>query len=322
AALQVRPDHAHDDYLELLDDWGLAGGLIVAVGGGLFFVGLRRSWPHVRRQENDLGSGMSNRYAFFLGGVSGLSALAVHSFVDFNLHIPANALAAVVVLGLVTTDLRHATKRYWVRTRLPLQCALTGVLAGFLVFFSLQTWGRAGEMVWTERAEVQPPFSDEEAAALEKALAFQPQNFLTAYHIGECFRTQSWEGHDNYVELAQKALKFYELGAKLNPHDELCPLRSGMCLDFIGRYDEAQKFYSEAETLDPNGNWVVANIGWHFLQIGDYAAARQWFLRADQLSNWQNATAKVNLLDICEPKLSDRASGRLPLQMYYHGKDN
>ncbi|MGA2247968.1 MAG: O-antigen ligase family protein [Verrucomicrobiota bacterium] len=321
-ALQLRPEHAHDDYLELLDEMGLAGAVIVAAGAGIFIFGLKRSWPHVRREENDFGSGTSNRYAFFLGAVGGLCALAVHSLVDFNMHIPANALAGVAVLGLVASNLRFATKRYWVRARLPLQCALTVVLGGFIIFFGRQTWGRAGELVWTDRAEVLPPFSDEQAGALEKALAFEPSDFLTAYHLGECFRTRSWEGGDNYVELAEKALKFYELGARLNPYDELCPLRSGMCLDWTGRHTEAEKYYSDAEMLDPNGNWVVANIGWHYLQIGDYAAARQWFLRAERLSNWENDTARVNRRDICEPKLADRASGRLPLQLYYHGKDN
>jgi tetratricopeptide (TPR) repeat protein len=322
AALQVRPEHAHNDYLELLDELGLAGALIAAAGAGIFILGLIQSWPHVRREESDLGSARSSRYAFYLGAVSGLAALAVHSLVDFNLHVPADALAGAAVFGLLASNLRFATKRFWVRARLPVQCTATAALAAFLVFLACQTWGRAGEMIWTDRAEVSPPFSDEQAAALQKALAFEPENFLTAYNLGECYRTQSWEDGDHYEDLANKAATFYALGAKLNPYSELCPLRTGMCLDWIGRHAEAEKYYSTAETLDPNGNWVIANIGWHYLQTGDYPAARQWFLRAIKLSNNQNDTARVNLQDICEPKLSDRASGRLPLEMFYPRKDN
>jgi O-antigen ligase len=316
---QMRPEHAHDDYLELLDELGLAGGLIVFAGAGLFVFGLKRSWPHVRREENDFGSGMSNRYAFYLGAVAGLSALAVHSFVDFNLHVPANALATVVVLGLVASNVRFATKRYWVRVRRPLQLGLTVVLGGFIVVLSRQTWQRAGEMIWIDHAEILPAYSDEQVAALERALAIEPKNFLTAYHLGECFRTQSFDGGDNYAELCGKALKYYELGARLNPHDELCPLRYGMCLDWLGRYAESEKYFLEAETLDPNGNYVAGNIGWHYLQIGDYAAARQWLLRAIKLSNWKNDDAKDDLKNL-EPKIADRASGtnQVLQQMYYH----
>lgn len=323
-ALQVRPEHAHNDYLELLDEFGLAGGLLVAVGAGVFIFGLKQSWPHVRRAESDFGNSMSTRYAIFLGALGALAALATHSLVDFNLHVPANALVGTVILGLVASNLRHATKRYWVRARLPVQGAATVVLGAFIVYFGVQAWGRTGEMIATDRAEVLPPYSDAQVAALEKALASEPKNFLTAYNIGECYRLQSWEDGDNYAELAQKALKYYGLGARLNPYSELCPLRSGMCLDKLGRHAEAEKYYSIAETLDPNGNWVVSNIGWHYLQVGDYAAARQWFKRALNLSNGKNDMAKTSLQEICEPKLADRASGRLPIEMYYHQteKDN
>ena len=59
---------------------------------------------------------------------------------------------------------------------------------------------------------------------------------------------------------------------------------------------------------------MVANIGWHYVQIGDYAAAKQWFERSIKLGG-RNNTA-LNYLLICETKLEEKASGRpllLPL---------
>ena len=91
-SFQMRPEHAHDDYLELFADWGLAGSAIAIAGVALFVVGLRKTWPHVRREENVFGMGFSNRYAFFLGAVCGLMALAAHSLVDFNLHVQERPL--------------------------------------------------------------------------------------------------------------------------------------------------------------------------------------------------------------------------------------
>jgi len=223
---------------------------------------------------------------------------------------------------LVAGNLRYATKRYWVRARLPLQCALTGGLGALLCYFGAQAWRRGGEMVWTGRAEVRPVYSNEQAAALQLALACEPGNYLTAYNIGECFRVQSLDGGDNYAELAQKALQFYRQGIRLNPHDAYCRLRAGMCLDWLGRPAEAEKYYLEAESRDPKGNFVVANIGWHFVQVGDYPAARQWFMRACKLSEWRSDLAKNYLFEICQPKLLDRASGRLPLSLFYDGKDH
>jgi len=320
--LQVRPEHAHDDYLELLTDFGLVGGVIVLGGIVIFIIGLVRTWPHVRRDENDFGSGMSTRYAFFLGGVSGLFALAVHSLVDFNLHVPANALTCVVVLALVASNLRFATKRYWVRARLPIQCVASVVLVGVAGYLAVQGWRRANETLWTIRAEHQANFSPEQADTLKKALDCEPQNYLTAYNIGECYRIESLEGSADYVNLAQKAAEYYAKACALNPFDALSELRWGMSLDWAGKHADAEKHYDLAESLDPNGNFVVANIGWHYVQVGDYAGARQWFIRANRLAGWGNDTAKSYLFDICEPKLIERASGQLPLQLFYNGKDN
>jgi tetratricopeptide (TPR) repeat protein len=254
--------------------------------------------------------------------VSGLFALAVHSLVDFNLHIPANALAGVTLLALVASNVRFATKRYWLRARRPAGVAVTGALGLAMIYFAAQGWRRAGETVWTVRAEYLPPFSSEQAAALQKALACEPKNFETAYNLGQCFRIQSRDGGSNYVELAQQALDFYALGSRLNPADAYCPLGSGMCLDWLGRHAEAEPFYAAAEARDPNGNYIVAGVGWHYLQIGDYAAARQWFIRANKLANWHNDTARNSIFEICEPRLTERASGRLPMSFFFDGKDN
>jgi tetratricopeptide (TPR) repeat protein len=199
------------------------------------------------------------------------------------------------------------------------------VFAGLTIYLGTQAWRRGGDQLWTKRAEqvqMGPNYSTEQAALLEKALACEPKNYLTAYNIGECFWTQSLDGGDDYANLAQKALDFYQLGTRLNPYDERCSLRSGMCLDWMGRHADAEKYYAAAEKLDPNGDFVVANIGWHYLQIDDYAAARQWFIRAVKLSNWQDETAKANLFEICQPKLMQKAAGQLPMRLFYHAKDN
>jgi hypothetical protein len=319
---QTRPQHAHNDYLELFADWGAVGGVIILGGIGVLIASLRQCWPSVRREENVFGTAMSTRYAFFLGAVGGLSALAVHSLVDFNLHVPADALAGVTILALVVSNVRFATERHWLRARLPVRLAATGALAGAMVFLGIEGWRLGGAALWTARAEAQPNFSNEQAAALQEALAFEPMDYFTAYNLGECFRIQSWQGDANSQELAEKAMPYYTLGSRLNPWDARCKLRYGMCLDWIGRHADSEKYYSEAEALDPNGNFVVANIGWHYLQLSDYAAARQWFIRASKLGNGHNDTANTSLFQICEPKLVEKASGQLPMQFFYNRKDD
>jgi Flp pilus assembly protein TadD len=81
-----------------------------------------------------------------------------------------------------------------------------------------------------------------------------------------------------------------------------------MCLDWLGKTAESASYYTQAEPLDRNGYFMVANIGWHYVQIGDYAMARQYFIRSMTLSN-ASALAE-NYLKICETKLIEQASGR------------
>ena len=308
--MQARPDRAHNDYLNLLADWGAVGGGIVLAGMGIFIFWLKKTWPHVRREENDFGSGQSNRFAFFIGAVCGLAALAVHSAMDFNLHIPANALVGVVLLALIASNARYATEQFWFRLRLPLKLIFSTALGAVAIYFSAQTWRLGGEAYWLAQAETLPDFSVERAAALEKAFACEPKNFATAYAIGECFRLQSQNSGEDAAALGEESLDWYARAIRLNPHDGYSYLRTGMSLDGLDRSREAEPAYRAAEVRDPNGYFMVANIGWHYVQTGDYAAAQEWFNRSMKLE-WNNDIAK-NYLAICQAKLAAQAAGTPP----------
>jgi O-antigen ligase len=305
--VQASPDRAHNDYLNLLADWGTAGGIIVLAGMVMFGAGWRKTWKYVRPAENDFGRSLSNRFAFFLGASAGLLALAVHSMVDFNLHIPANAITGVTLLALLSSNQRFATERYWLSVRLPVKMFITLALVAGAVYLSCEGWRRGHEAYWLARAEQSELYSTAQAANLEQAFASEPMNFETANSIGEIYRLQSFEGGQNYADLAKKAMPWYERGMKLNPHDGHNYLGYGMCLDWLGKYDEAAPYFNRADAHDPNSNFMAANIGWHYVQIGNYAAARPWLLRATRLGG--DSMAQF-YLDTVEHKLVENASGR------------
>jgi hypothetical protein len=308
-SVQMSPDRAHNDYLNLLADWGAAGGIIVLAGMVTFGAGLRKTWKYVRPSENDFGRSMSNRFAFFLGASAGLFALAVHSVVDFNLHIPANAILGVTLLALLSSNLRFATERHWLGARLPVKMLATLALVAGVAYLSCQGWRRGQEAVWLARAELLPNFSTQRAAALNTAFEFELMNFETAYNIAECFRTQSFDGGQNYEDLAKTAMQWYARGMKLNPHDGYIYLRYGMCLDWLDKHDEAGPYFNRADALDPNGYYTEANIGWHYVQAGDYAAARAWLERSLRLDERGNDMARF-YLDTVERKLVENASSQ------------
>lgn len=86
-------DHVHDDYLEALAETGILGGAC-----GLIFLLLL--FREARRNFQAEQSRLSR--ALHAGGIAAITGILVHSFVEFNLHIPANALLFLLQTYLAT----------------------------------------------------------------------------------------------------------------------------------------------------------------------------------------------------------------------------
>jgi len=307
--VQVRPDRVHNDYLNTLADWGLIGAILVASAWLIFYWELFRSWKFVQRAQNDLSNKCSNKSAFVMGGALGLLAILVHSIVDFNMHIPANAILAVTIMALVTGHFRFASEQHWQTVHPWLRIVITGVFLSALLYLGKQSWQRTVECHWIDEAEAQPSFSQNQIDALRKAFAAEPRNFETAYKIGECLRMQSWQGEDGYQELAKRALAWFKRGMALNAYDPYCFMRYGMCLDWLGQHAEAEPFFHQAAALDPHGYYVLAHVGWHYVQKEDWATAKQWFERSQQM-NWANNPIAKSYLDLIAQRLSENPNAR------------
>ena len=308
--MQLQPEHAHNDYVNLLADWGTAGGLVVLAGMVAFVVGQISAWPHIQRAEADFNSGFSNRFAFYVGASGALLGLLVQSVVDFNLHIPANAALGLTWLALLTSNQRFATERWWVNLRPGLKAGLTVVFLAGGIYLGWQDCRRYRETVWLDRAGRQTPGTAERAACLENALAVEPQNFQSRYDLGEIWRVNCFAASENYQELADQALKAYRQSSELNPHFTYNYLRAGMCLDWLGRYAEALPRFRQAEATAPNTSEVMACIGWHYALTKDYAAARKRFERSLQLNSNNNSPA-FHYIRLLEERLrEDTPPGR------------
>jgi O-antigen ligase len=304
-AVQLRPDRAHNEYLNALADWGVAGTTMVVAALAVLFLGLSRSWRFVRRPETEFRSNLSNKFAFVLGATMGLVALLAHSVVDFNLHIPANAILAISLMALLSSHLRFATDRYWITARRGGRALGAGVLAAGMGYLGYQEVRLGREYVWLQEATEAEPYSPEQLASLERAHSIEPRNFGTAYSLGETNRNLGFDTGD--VTLVSQAMEWYELGIKANPFNGYNYLRYGMCLDFLERFEEAEPYISKADELEPNNYYVAANIGWHYVQAGQYAAARPWLERSLRLQWKENAIA-VSYLAIANERLLQAAS--------------
>ena len=91
ASGEITPQQAHNDYLELIASGGLIASALV-----LWFVMIL-----VRSARRGLALNQGAYRAACLGALTGICGAAVHSFVDFGLHITINALVFSVLVAIV-----------------------------------------------------------------------------------------------------------------------------------------------------------------------------------------------------------------------------
>lgn len=90
----LRLEQAHNDYLQVLSDGGIVGAAL-----GVFFVISLFRMGFARRESNDVF-----RRGVATGALAGCFAVLVHSFFDFTLHTPSNALLFLMLAALATMN--------------------------------------------------------------------------------------------------------------------------------------------------------------------------------------------------------------------------
>lgn len=92
---------AHNDYLQYIAELGI---LFIPI---LLWFLLNLFAKTLRK----LGDTSRQTWGVALGATTGIVALLIHSFIDFNLHIPANAVLCCVLLALIFGGPRNVEKR-------------------------------------------------------------------------------------------------------------------------------------------------------------------------------------------------------------------
>jgi len=87
-------EHAHNDYVEALAETGMIGGILCMTFLALLF---RQNWLRLAHANSSMA------LAFHIGSGVACCGILIHSFVDFNLHIPSNALLFLLQAVLATS---------------------------------------------------------------------------------------------------------------------------------------------------------------------------------------------------------------------------
>lgn len=162
--------YAHNDYAQTLAELGWGG-------AAALFLGVFLTWWRARKVGNRAPS--TRRRALVAMSLAALVPLMVHSLVDFNLRMPANALWATALLGFAWGTARPRT--VWKlklrgtgserRRRRALVGVGLGVLAAFGVFYGWVDWVARPRIERTQR-DPRPPAM--RRGTLERAVRLWP----------------------------------------------------------------------------------------------------------------------------------------------------
>ena len=301
---QKRPIYTHNDYLNTLADYGTVGMGIIGAGILVLGWGVFRSWKYVRR-TNEIATKPSNRSAAVLGAAVGLFAILLHSVPDFNMHIPANATIAVILMAVLTCHLRFATERFWFNPGWVGRIAGVLLLLGGMSWISVHAYRLGVEAHYLKQAKELKGNREAQLQMYQKAYAVEPRNFDTALMIGELIRLEGWKGEPGWEKHVRQALQWFEKGIELNPWDSHGYVKAGMCLHWLNEPEKAGERFDYALKIDPQSSFVLGLYGWHLLQLGDLEGARKYL--AEGYSYWrvENSFTK-RYLDFVERKLAEQ----------------
>lgn len=301
-SIQMDPIHTHNDYLQLLAEYG-----VVAALGLLVFLAahLRWGWLAFRHLSLRFGQstaeGGSNAACLNIGALAAFVAMAVHSVLDFNLHIPVNALLMAFVFGLLANPGRELSAagqnqaRYGPRDWLPrLALPALGVV--------LLAWGLPklpGEY-YAEQARVALRDKQPMVALHQAQLGIERErtNPYLYFYLAEARQAMADRAKSPFLSQSFRtaAVEPYQEAVKLSPQDTRFLLRLSVALTITGRFEEAGEAMAQALEWDPLSGHVQTYHGYYLQQAGRLREAQAAYRRGLELT--PNVTADAGIKQV------------------------
>ena len=290
------PEYAHSDVLNLASDYGLVGLVLVTAIFACFF------WHVVllARRANS-----SEQRSFAIGSAMGVTAILIHSWFDFNMHIRANALLVATIMGFVAAmdDSQGRFKR--IEMKPPLKFAL----AGLLLLLCLAGGWFGGSVYVADRDTYkgnnarQGLFFNHALSHYQRATEVDPKHPTPFAKLGDIYQTRATfqVGTNRLAErlrLTQKAIAFYRHSLALNPYNSEVRLRLARSYQLAGNNDSALKTFQQALALDPNNAFIHQRLGFFYRDTGDHKRAIEHFEKSHQLNWWTDPAAPLNLEEL------------------------
>jgi len=286
-AFDVGPVHAHNDWLQLLIEYGLIG---LALGVAVFLVHVLAGFKNAMRLAREASLARFWPQSMELGLVSGALAAwmaqGVHSFFDYRLHIAPVAL----LLGLSGGWLAGARHDQHSRAAciLPwwLRCLAIMPLVPGLILFGW-VWRDAPAERCVLEAENAFLKGDRSAMAeyVAEGLALDAENPRLLALAGE---SAIWQRGVDFSRpesgfWAERSSDFWRWSMERRPYQAEAMREYALSLSHRGLLKEALPFHLRAIGLDPDYAKAYEYLGYHYVREGRYPEALRLFNLAARL---------------------------------------
>ncbi len=269
--------NAHNDWLEMASESGMVGVLIFS---GVLITFLVRSIKLWFRRKDSFATGLG------VGVIFAVISISIHSFFDFNMHIPANPMALSIILAIGFLSLhidRHSNyDRFFFKTRLvslkgrfpAIVLVMFVILAGFLMLNKITGHFAAEAYCSTElnstlNRDRNPPFED-----IKKAIEYDPSNAEYYYNLAHYYMRLPVESEDSRIEHNEEIIANLEKAISLNPVNGIYWYDLGVGYSY--KDYEGSRYYSEwlpkvdkafqmAQYLRPNDSSLLYKIGLYWV---------------------------------------------------------
>ena len=302
----ANPEFVHNEYLQLLADYGLVGLLLILVLFGWHFY---RGGKQVRSLAVKIGEGGlkrgSNAMALAIAGMSGMTAMAVHICFDFRTHLLANLLllvsCAVWILPVAKSTVSLSGGPGVKESKMG-----SFLLGLVLLAAGLGAVGLGCQQLWAGMPLVKNKMAKEDGAwqpatvnrdiwipALEESLARAPQ-WRRYQRLGTLYRidADSLEG-DAKDGAIDRAITAYLSSIDRHSHNPIPWINLAGIFTAEEQFELADDAYANAAELAKarerwfrmHSRWATLHQQWAVAlwREGDNYLAEQRFLRAKEL---------------------------------------
>ncbi|MDR1191497.1 MAG: O-antigen ligase family protein [Verrucomicrobiales bacterium] len=286
-----RAIYTHNDYLNLLSDYGIIGAVIVS---GFLAALVARLWARTRRELVPPEQQIATRLAWCV-----LAAVAAHETFDFNLHIPACAIACFSLLAIGSAQIKHRPATSLVTHSGSIALIISALVAVFFLATLTTRTGQSLQFFKQSNGSLPTRSPEQVAKEVEKLRQIDPTNAEALESAGDILRIKAAnlnpainaanDASDSVTAtrlmeeretLGQQALRYYSLAQTANQLSDIPLLKQALTLDALQRYGEAQLFYAKALANQPHNSFFRYYYGFHLAVMGEYDLARKEFRAA------------------------------------------